>query len=359
MGRLLYRLLIGLHPRSFRERFGEEMMSIFDEESRMGSTMPLLMDGLVSLFRQRVMRPKRSESMLPAAGPALHSEVPMFPVFESRPIRRSALVNGAIVSAVLFGAASFAISGSSGNDPGLLIGARYPGAQVLPFQRPASGGEATTEIKVASPPVDPLYALAKVYFKLIRVLDVLDANQDRDISAWEIVTASSPLKRLDSDHDGRLSAEECGFSVGGKLHPDPVFAKRARLEFMRMNPVLATLDADHDGEISADEIKNSSVTLRALDANHDGVPTPVELLPAKIDNRVRMILSRLDVNRDGKISDLERAADAAEPMAEILRRADRNGDGFVTATELSMELMLRDELHRQQERALRSAGYAR
>lgn len=124
-----------------------------------------------------------------------------------------------------------------------------------------------------------------------------------------------------------------------------------------MNPVLATLDADHNGEISADEIKNSSVALRALDKNHDGILTPAEVLPEAVDSRTAMILSRLDTNRDGKISQLEQASERAEPLRELLQRADRNGDGVVTARELTKELQIRDEIHRRQERALRSAGF--
>ncbi len=360
MGRLLYTILLRLHPRSFRERFGEEMTNIFDEEGRKVAVMALLLDGLVSLFRQWALRPRRQEALFSAVGPAQAYNIPMFHTFESRPIRQRALVSGVLLSAMLFGVVSIAISRGGKNVPRLLIGAKYPRPQVLPVERSSMEGEPTTEIKVASPPVDPLYEIAKVYFKIIRVLDVLDANQDRDISAWEIVTASSALKKLDLDGDGRLSAEECGFTLGGKLspEPDPAFVRRARLEFMRLNPVLATLDADHNGDISADEIKNSSVALRALDKNHDGILTPAEVLPEAVDNRTAMILSRLDTNRDGKISQLERAANRAEPLEELLQRADRNGDGVVTARELSKELQIRDEMHRQHQRALQSAGIA-
>jgi hypothetical protein len=116
---------------------------------------------------------------------------------------------------------------------------------------------------------------------MIRVLDILDADHDWVISPWEIMTAPAALRRLDWNHDCKLSPEECGFFVGEnpKNKLDPQLVQRGRLDFMRLNPVLAALDADHDGEISSDEIKNSSAALRTLDKNQDGSLTPAEVLP--------------------------------------------------------------------------------
>ena len=183
----------------------------------------------------------------------------------------------------------------------------------------------------------------------------MDVDRDRIISASEIITAPAALAKLDKDRDGKLSPEECGFFLG-ENRLDPQFAARARLEFMRLNPVLAALDADHDGEISAGEIGNSSVALRTLDKNGDGSLAPVEVMPDPIDNRTATILSRLDTNRDGKISQEEGANEEAALLREILDRADRNRDGVTTRDELSKELQLRDELKRELERAMRSAG---
>jgi hypothetical protein len=212
MSRLLYIALLRLHPRSFRERFGEEMIGIFDEEVRNASRIAMLLDGIVSLLRQRVQRPARRQPVLSTVGPAPPSDIPVFRTFESCPPPRSALVNGAVLSLIFFGALSFAISQEGGSLPRLVIGARYPRPLVLPVDRfSIMQAEPTTDIKVKAPAVDPLYEIANVYFKIVRVLDVLDADQDRIVSAWEIVTASSTLWRLDRDGDGKLSAEECGF----------------------------------------------------------------------------------------------------------------------------------------------------
>jgi hypothetical protein len=55
MTRLLYRLLLQLHPTAFRRRFGAEMLCIFDEVAA-SATLALLADALVSLARQWVLR---------------------------------------------------------------------------------------------------------------------------------------------------------------------------------------------------------------------------------------------------------------------------------------------------------------
>lgn len=55
MKRSVYRVLLGLHPQRFRERFGEEMLCIFDESPPERDTR-LFADCLFSLLRQRLLR---------------------------------------------------------------------------------------------------------------------------------------------------------------------------------------------------------------------------------------------------------------------------------------------------------------
>jgi hypothetical protein len=275
MGRLLYRAVVRLHPRAFRERFGEEMIGIFDEATGFRERLDLFVDGLASLVRQRAFRP-----VLPPA-PVLTTGG-MFQSFGSDLPRRGALANGAVLSLILLGLLIFGIGKGGSHAPRYLIGAMYPRPNVLPVDRSSiAEGELTTEVKVVPPAVDPLYELANLYFGIIRVLNKLDADQDRVISQWEIVTSAGPLRRLDMDGDGALNALECGFSFGLRPVPrvSPAFEARARGDFMRAHPVLVALDADHDGQISAHEITKSSVALRGLDKNGDGSLSPAEVLP--------------------------------------------------------------------------------
>jgi hypothetical protein len=46
-----YRLLLRMHPSSFRDEFGAEMLWIFEEECRRGAGAYLLVDGISSLLR--------------------------------------------------------------------------------------------------------------------------------------------------------------------------------------------------------------------------------------------------------------------------------------------------------------------
>lgn len=54
--RAVYWLLLWLHPRSFRERFAEEMLWIFDEMKTPDGKAFLFCDGLNSVARQWVVR---------------------------------------------------------------------------------------------------------------------------------------------------------------------------------------------------------------------------------------------------------------------------------------------------------------
>ena len=75
MLRLLYLWLIRLHPLCFRQRFGEEMLEIFEEVSARGGVAALFADAFVSIFRQWVLRVEFREPILVAE--------PIFRCFDS------------------------------------------------------------------------------------------------------------------------------------------------------------------------------------------------------------------------------------------------------------------------------------
>jgi hypothetical protein len=146
MGRLLYICLIGLHPRHFRERFGEEMLAIFDEAGGSPERAELFIDVLVSLFRQWALRPAHQE-------PALST--PLFHMLDSSLPRRSALVNGALVTLVCFIAMTFFI-GRGGHPARFFIATTPPRPQVLGVGPPSVGRDGrNTLIKLKTEGEDP------------------------------------------------------------------------------------------------------------------------------------------------------------------------------------------------------------
>src|SRR5215471_13838153 len=70
MIRRLYEWLIWSHPDRFRRRFGEQMLSIFDDSTRARSGFDLLSDAFLSLLRQRLLRTEcsRTEQLQKNAG---------------------------------------------------------------------------------------------------------------------------------------------------------------------------------------------------------------------------------------------------------------------------------------------------
>ncbi|MGI8989006.1 MAG: EF-hand domain-containing protein [Bryobacteraceae bacterium] len=361
MFRSFYIRLVRLHPLPFRQRFAEEMLGTFDEVANRGSARSLFVDVFVSLFRQWVLRSEFRRPMPVGAVAAGSANTPLFSSLESRGPRPAAILNGVLLSVAVLCAMVLAV-GRGRTSPSYLIGSHRPGGDLLPIDRASlKGTEPDTLIKFGPDPDNPWRALAAVYFKRIRVLGAIDANRDFVISPWEIVTSPAALRKLDTNRDGKLSAEECGFSLrtGLPIEPDAEFARRARLEFMRSNPVLAALDADHDGEISAKEMLNGSRALRKLDRNGDGFLTPDEVLPDRAATQASIVFSLLDTNHDGRISIKERASEDAERMRELLVSADRNRDGVTTLAELTGELRLREERARQLDKALKAAAAGR
>jgi len=272
MRRVMYRLLLRFHPAIFRNRFGAEMLEIFENE---GEPLRLILDALFSLSRQWTLRPEFRRECSPAV--ASYDNIPSFHLIEPDRLGVPALVEGGLIAlAVLFGLVT--VLGQEVRHPRFLIGSYYPRPHLFAADRSSLAGSGLdTIVSIRPKPEDPLRRIAAQYFKRIRVLAVLDRDQDLIITPSEIRAAPGALWRLDMNHDRKLSAEECGFRMAGASSPQAV--EQAKSAFMRENPVLAALDSNHDGEISAAEVENSPATLKKLDRNGDGSLEAWELLP--------------------------------------------------------------------------------
>jgi CubicO group peptidase (beta-lactamase class C family) len=75
---LACRCVVRLHPRIFREQFGEEMMWIFEEATQTHGALRLLGDGVISLMRQWILRPRPSGVVLAEAASATSRDVGLF-----------------------------------------------------------------------------------------------------------------------------------------------------------------------------------------------------------------------------------------------------------------------------------------
>jgi hypothetical protein len=104
MLRLAYRAIVRLHPADFRERFGEEMIWIFEEESRRGRGGRLLLEGIVSLARQSL----RGEEEMAAVGAGFG----LLPVGLRTGPRR--MVQGGFALAILLAAAMLLVGPRGG-----------------------------------------------------------------------------------------------------------------------------------------------------------------------------------------------------------------------------------------------------
>ena len=149
------------------------------------------------------------------------------------------------------------------------------------------------------------------------IVEAIDTDHDRTISAAELGNAAASLALLDKDKDGRLSAGEIRPASGG------------RLGFGRGGPAAGASD---------DQLK----TLMALDANSDG-----QLSKSEVPERMQGLFTRGDKNNDGVLSGDELKAMVASQgrpenegpppaMMDPVRAAlDTDGDGVLSTAEMS------------------------
>jgi hypothetical protein len=102
MLRFCYWCLLRFHPARFRERFSEEMLSIFDHIGGRASRGKLVADASVSLLRQWTMRPQNWEQEATASIPIGATATPAFFTLGDFKPRKSALFYGAVLTLILY-----------------------------------------------------------------------------------------------------------------------------------------------------------------------------------------------------------------------------------------------------------------
>jgi hypothetical protein len=109
MLRRFYRCTVRLHPSSFRQRFGDEMLYIFDQQKGTRAALVVTLDCVVSLFRQWTLRPNPSIGLPGATQLTPTADIPSFATLDGFRPRPSAIMNGAVLTLILFCMTGFGI----------------------------------------------------------------------------------------------------------------------------------------------------------------------------------------------------------------------------------------------------------
>jgi len=153
---------------------------------------------------------------------------------------------------------------------------------------------------------------------MMPIIAALDKNSDRIIDADEIKSASTSLKTLDKNSDGKLtedefrtqrperadrqqkpaepskegeqSSEKAGEQPKAEKAPEQAESpapaqgiQRERHSFVL--PIVSALDKNQDKVIDSDEIEKASDSLKTLDKNSDGQLAMDELFPQRSRER--------------------------------------------------------------------------
>ena len=110
MLRYLYRCAVRLHPSSFRERFGDEMLYIFDQQRGTLTAFALVLDSFLSVLRQWEFR--LHLRIGPTTASVVHQTsngAPSFATVDNFRPRTSAIIHGMVLSIILFCTTVYAI----------------------------------------------------------------------------------------------------------------------------------------------------------------------------------------------------------------------------------------------------------
>lgn len=174
------------------------------------------------------------------------------------------------------------------------------------------------------------------------VLEAIDTDKNGELSAEEIANATTALKTLDKNSDGKLDMAEMrpNFEGMGRGFGGPPGVGQGGSEEM-MNRLIA-MDANKNGKLEKDEVpeRMQSMFSRA-DKNEDGAIDKEEMTAMARERSggqggpggrefLAQMMERADANKDGKLS-----GDEIPPfMRERVEQTDTNKDGALDKAEL-------------------------
>jgi hypothetical protein len=334
MRRRLYSFLIRLHPKGFRDRFGDEMLGIYDDRAGENNRAWLFFDAIVSALRQRLLRGGSEGS-----GPAVrHSTdgVPLFATLDNSRPPLMALSHGSVATGLAWAALSLLMAGernirvarfeiagvhslANGRLQSAHAGMRDPAsAAQLP-----RGGQQKTDVRAKEQSAKGTHTAQSVWLRMLSIVGIEPAP---DVE--EMAMRSGTNKRY-------ALLQQPGTKGSGSSRPI-LLLPRLNVVSQVPDSLFQSLDRDLDTRLSVTEVAHASENLLSLDKNHDGRLTAAECglaerssVPVGQASLGSLVFAALDQDRDGQLSARE-IADAAA----TLKALDRNHDGWVSREEL-------------------------
>lgn len=298
MIRFLYVSLLRLHPRQFRLRHGDEMLSAFDHSALDGSAgrLRLFTDGLASLIRQWTLRPAaQAAAIQPVEGAS------MFQTLDTGMPGRTALAYGGVIALASFAVLAFAALRGAGRLPSWGLFETVRGQVYAPQSWPAasftrsSAARTPTLFQELDRDGDGVLSAAEIDGATATLMALLGeaAPRTTDAASSSTVAGSSPVigggtarstpvpqqtpatavtSAPSSAMEGSISSV-AGSPAGRRSSPRGTV--RGRVVYL--DPLLAAFDLNHDGYLSQDELDYAPVVLSSLDRNHDGKLTLDEI----------------------------------------------------------------------------------
>ena len=174
-----------------------------------------------------------------------------------------------------------------------------------------------------------------------------DVNKDGVIDQTEFQASRDQwFQNLDTNKDGFITADELK-AFGDQMHADwakkhadanqgagttqpdnaPSDSRGSRMA----DHILKRVDTDHDGKISKVEFDTEgSAMFKRLDKNSDGKIASDEMPQHRWGHMAGMMFDRMDADGDGKVTKAEFSA-AGDKMFQKL---DKNGDGVIEKDEM-------------------------
>jgi hypothetical protein len=254
MLRRLYCWAVRLHPSSFRLRFGEEMLYIFDQQKGTLPALGVMLDCVFSLLRQWTLRPHLGIEL--SAAPLLSPAADHIPSFETldpfRP-RASAIVNGAVLSLILFCMTVAAIRYSSTH----FLHLRIPGMAVNPSQQVGPQAHLQFDVIPTEPEVIQPVVIQSKTIASSGPRTPPAPVQTRGATIWldpyvgEYISNHPPAKISIQIESDPIRGEHLSLSLAGAGHPSLALAPLSPARFVIVGVENSYVDftADAQGRI--------------------------------------------------------------------------------------------------------------